>query len=321
MLPAPQRRVAVVITRPLVAAAALFLTLASLDIGSALAVTLGFRESFPLSGGLAGWSGGAFYDNPGAGGAGGGADDGFLSMTVAGFAGNLGGTSFGADYTGNWQTAGISEIRLWLKDIGADDPIEIHCGIGYNTSPTARNFWQYNTGFIPSTTGWTQYTVPLNGPGGWTRIIGTTGTFANAIQNVDRLHFRHDLSPYMQTPDPVIGDFGIDEILLTNGTVGVEDGPIAAGQPVMLGAPFPNPSRGPLALSLHAGSAGPVTIEIVDVQGRLMRRERLAPAAAGPRLWMWDGRDDRGALVAPGSYRARAFGAEGGTSRSFVVVR
>jgi hypothetical protein len=58
---------------------------------------------------------------------------------------------------------------------------------------------------IPPLNAWGEYVVSLTGGGvGWTRLLGT-GTFANALTVVDRVHVRHDLRPSFRsrTSDPV----------------------------------------------------------------------------------------------------------------------
>src|SRR5207247_5845633 len=85
---------------------------------------------------------------------------------------------------------------------------------------------------------------------GWTQIQGS-GTFLNARQNVGTILLRHDHAPFTSSPDPIQADVGIDRLLLTNGTVGVEGAPNAAvRRPVQLAPPLPNPSRGAVTLSL-----------------------------------------------------------------------
>ena len=275
------------------------------------AAVLGFREDFPTANGTAGWAGGALVDNPGAGGAPGSAD-GWLRVTRD-IVQQLGTNSTGAEYTGNW-TAGITQVRLWLTDPGTNEDLEIHFGLGVAFT----NFWQYNVGFIPPDHAWAPFVVDL-GSAAWTRIVGASGTFADAKASVERILLRHDKAPYGQSPDPIMGDFGVDRILLTNGIVGVDDAPVVTTLPVQLAAPYPNPSAGPVALAFQLAESGPVRLEVVDVSGRRVRSAERS-FAAGPNTWMWDGRDDHGARVAPGSYRVRAIGAGGGTSRPLVRI-
>src|SRR6185503_8976651 len=115
--------------------------------------TAGFVENWPGTS-LEGWGGGATYSNPGTGGVG-GAGDGFL-MVNRPLIGNLGTTSQGTEYVGNWTAAGIVAVKLWLKDVGGNQALEIHFAIG-----NGGNFWQYNLGFLPPEANWQEFTVDL----------------------------------------------------------------------------------------------------------------------------------------------------------------
>lgn len=168
--------------------------------------TPGFLEEFSGAS-LGGFTSIATLTNPGTGGYL-GAGDGFLRIASA--AGNLGAnSSLSLDYAGNFQAAGVTEIRVYLNDVGTDQALEMHLGIGNQT-----NMWQYNTGFLPPNGAWGEYVVPLNGPAGWTQIVGLANTFQNAIQNADRILIRHDLAPYTQSPNTITGDVGVDHIQL-----------------------------------------------------------------------------------------------------------
>ena len=101
-------------------------------------------------------------------------------------------------------------MKLSLNDVNADEPLEIHFAIG-----NGANLWQYNAGFSPPEHAWQEFTVNLGSASNFTQTIGT-GTFQSALENVDRIQIRHDLAPYMQAPDKILGDVGIDNLLLTN---------------------------------------------------------------------------------------------------------
>jgi hypothetical protein len=170
------------------------------------APTPGFVETWPGTS-LQGWGGGSAYSNPGAGGLGGGADGFLVVSTPMGF--NLGAMSSGPEYTGNWQAAGVLSVRVWLNDIGTDNPLEIHFGIG-----TLSNFWQYNVGFLPPSQSWQEFVVDLSSSANWTQIVGA-GTFDSALQTADRVLFRHDVVPYVMVPDQIQADLGIDNLHLS----------------------------------------------------------------------------------------------------------
>ena len=276
---------------------------------------LGFIEEFP--GTSIGTWGAAFtlVTNPGSGGYL-GPGDGYLKLQTT-MSNQFGARSFDEQYTGNWTAAGITQVRLWLNDVGTDDPLEIHFSVGDGTA----NFWQYNVGFVPPLHAWGVFVVDLTSGANWTQILGS-GTFASALTTVDRIHLRHDPPPFAHVPtppDPIVADLGLDHILLTDGLVGVGPSPRVTN-PVELAPPYPNPSRGPVSLVVRAADAGPITIQIVDAAGRAVRRAVLPDAGSGHRTWMWDGTNDAGRRVPAGYYRVHAIGPSGGMSRPLMRV-
>jgi FlgD Ig-like domain len=282
-------------------------------VHGAAAAVLGFREEWPLAGNTDGWGGGSVYANPGTGGVLGNGD-GFLVISTAAPTAKLGGFGSNLELAGDYPAAGISEIRLWLNDVGNSDPLEMHVSIGNGT-----NLWQYNVGFHPPHNQWAEFVVDLTNSANFTHTVGL-GTFAAAMGTVDRILIRHDLAPFAQTPDPIQADVGVDHLLLTNGVVGVAGpGPLAPRAP-QLALPYPNPSRGDVRLGVNAFEDGAVTLEIVDLAGRRVRSARLE-GGVGLRSWVWDGRDAAGRLTAPGVYHVRVSGRLGGETRALVRVR
>jgi hypothetical protein len=81
--------------------------------------------------------------------------------------------------------------------------------------------------------------------------------------------------------------------------------------PVVRLAAAPNPFRAVTRIDAPAGS----TVRIVDVSGRVVRRARIDGTM--PAL-LWDGHDERGALVQPGLYFLRCDG-DAGTQHAKVV--
>jgi hypothetical protein len=187
---------------------------AALSAPAALGAPLvGFVEDWPgIS--LGSWGGGAELTNPGTGGWG-GADDGFLLVSTP-FPAHLGTMSPGPEYAGDWIAAEVDKIHVWLNDVNAAEALEIHFAIG-----NGANFWEYNEGFVPPHNAWKEFVVDLTSSAAFTRIIGQ-GTFQAALQRVDRIHLRHDLAPFIQSPDYIQGDLGIDRLLLTNDAVPVQ---------------------------------------------------------------------------------------------------
>lgn len=300
----------------LVGASAALLLVAMLASPAPAAPAPGLVESWPDSGSTDLWGGGAVYANPGHGGAG-GASDGYLKITTT-LAGNLGTRSNGTTYVGDWLAAGITHVYLWLDDVGNPDPLEIHFLVGSNN-----NRWSFNAGFVPPNNQWALYTVDLTDSSNWTQTVVPPGggSFALALQHVDVVNVRHDHAPFLQNPDDLAGDFGLDELTLSALT-GITPHPAwAKPAPLVLHAPAPNPARAPLAFSFETFTDEPVRAQVVDARGTIVRTAALGTEPSGLHTWAWDGVDDTGRRAAAGVYRVRITAPSGGMSRPFVLLR
>jgi hypothetical protein len=162
--------------------------------------------------------------------------------------------------------------------------------------------------------------VDLSPAAGWTHIINNEvgGSYLSAIQNVNRLVIRNDQAPYVQHPDTITADVGLDEFSIIGGNSGVPLAGPGINRPVELAPPYPNPSRGDVVLTMQVFDSSPVMIEVLDAAGRVVRRARIESGGPGSRSWTWDGITDGGSIAPAGYYRVRAFDAHGGTSRSLV---
>jgi hypothetical protein len=135
----------------------------------------------------------------------------------------LGVYSDGAEYTGDWIAAGVRSVQFWLNDVGADEPVEVHLGIGVSNL----NFWQYDVGFQPPHGAWQQYLVDLTDSTRFTQLFGT-GSFSAALRTANKIHFRHDRAPFLpepnQEPDLIAADVGIDRVELSTSAVPARPG-------------------------------------------------------------------------------------------------
>jgi hypothetical protein len=68
----------------------------------------------------------------------------------------------------------------------------------------------------------------------------------------------------------------------------------------------PNPARGAMGFELGLPEAGTASLEVADIQGRVVRKIEAGVLEAGTHVLAWDGRDAAGLTVAPGIYLARA---------------
>jgi len=275
----------------------------------------GFVESFTGAGNLADWDSQALRTNPGTGGVG-GVGDGYLRIARTSDA-QLGARNVTTTYAGNWLTAGVDRVRFSLNDVDGNQNLEIHFVIG-----NSGNLWQYDTGFIPPENAWAEFTVDLRDTANFTAIINFLDeTYSTALQTADRILIRHDNAPYIQTPNSITGEFGLDEIKLQQSLIGVDPVVRPPSRAVLLAAPFPNPARGSATFAFETFDEGPVTLAVVDARGRIVFRTTVASGVAGRHSWTWDGRDADGRTAAAGVYRVRAWSAAGGTSRTLVLTR
>ncbi len=82
--------------------------------------------------------------------------------------------------------------------------------------------------------------------------------------------------------------------------------------------PNPAPSAG-TTLTWTLPRAGRISVEIVDVGGRLVRRLHGGPAPAGPGSIRWDGRGEDGRPARAGTYFARILDASGTTAAAKIA--
>ncbi|MDZ7374105.1 MAG: fibronectin type III domain-containing protein [candidate division KSB1 bacterium] len=85
-----------------------------------------------------------------------------------------------------------------------------------------------------------------------------------------------------------------------------------------LAAPCPNPFRTSTTLELNMPQRGPVTVDVIDVRGRLVRRVHEGELPAGRNLLVWDGKAEDGVPAPAGAYFVVARTGRGVTSRPVV---
>jgi hypothetical protein len=179
--------------------------------GVSSGATKGIIDDFTAAG-TAGWGSQSNNSNPGTGGIGGTGDGYLLVVTLPdSFPGYLGSQSSNPSYAGDWVAAGITEATFYLNDVGSADPLEIHFLL--TGGPLGGTTWQYNVGFQPPNGTWQRYTVDASSGANWTQTRGAA-SFQDVLRDVARIHFRHDVAPYVGNPDPLAADLGVDEIAL-----------------------------------------------------------------------------------------------------------
>lgn len=180
--------------------------------GPVLGQTVGFVDDFS-SPGTNGWISINLNTNPGTGGVG-GPGDGYLNIEQLPDAFNFGSHNDGPNYAGDWTAAGITRVSFYLNDVNTDEDFSFHFLVtGAEGAIGGESSWMFNTGFQPPNGSWQQYSVDLTSDANWTQIRGSS-SLADVLADVSDAHFRHDLEPYVTSPDPIAGDIGIDNIML-----------------------------------------------------------------------------------------------------------
>jgi len=84
---------------------------------------------------------------------------------------------------------------------------------------------------------------------------------------------------------------------------------------------IPNPIATGANLSFQSSGLSPLTLSVYDTAGRLVRRQDLGTLPAGSHSHYWDGREERGSLLASGVYFIRITSTELEASTRVVLIR
>jgi FlgD Ig-like domain len=108
--------------------------------------------------------------------------------------------------------------------------------------------------------------------------------------------------------------------LVKTSLVGVSDEVAPAA--LAMSPPHPNPSTGAITLSITLPNADRLTVDILDLQGRVVRRIMSGESfGAGVRSISWDGRMVSGKSLAAGMYVVRATTRTLSVTRGLVVLK
>lgn len=98
-------------------------------------------------------------------------------------------------------------------------------------------------------------------------------------------------------------------------------GPTSNPRIAALPAPTPNPARSATSITFELPASEPVTLEIVDAAGRLIRTLLAAEAySAGRHSLRWDGNNRAGRRVASGIYFVRFIAGEHRSMQRIVIL-
>jgi hypothetical protein len=108
---------------------------------------------------------------------------------------------------------------------------------------------------------------------------------------------------------------------LSHGITGVEEVALGEAPRLVVGAPYPSPTRGRAQVSLTLARSGPVAADIFDARGRLVRSLHAGTMEAGSHTLRWDGSSSSGAQAAAGVYWIRVASEDVRKTVKLVVVR
>lgn len=134
----------------------------------------------------------------------------------------------------------------------------------------------------------------------------------------------NDLFPRIEIRIPLHGDSAcVDTVLLIQAepTTPTVTGVESTSPELALRAVRANPFRDRAELVLHLARGGDVTIEVLDIQGRIVRRWVLEDLMEGDHPLVWDGRAASGESAATGVYLVRARQHDRGATARVVRMR
>ena len=121
----------------------------------------------------------------------------------------------------------------------------------------------------------------------------------------------------------VFGGIRRDDLHRANwaSVVGVEPSGSLVSASVRFASPRPNPATDHVGLEFELRRAGPVSIAVHDVGGRVVRRITDAEFDSGRHALTWDRRDDTGRTLAAGLYFIRLKADDAQLTRKALLVR
>jgi hypothetical protein len=107
-------------------------------------------------------------------------------------------------------------------------------------------------------------------------------------------------------------------IVVNDNATGVVDATLAG---LALAPPAPNPARDVVSLRFHGPADGPVTVEVLDTSGRVVKAWRAPSSSNREQSFAWDLRDETGRPIPAGRYFVRLRSDPSSVVRSFVLLR
>jgi hypothetical protein len=110
-------------------------------------------------------------------------------------------------------------------------------------------------------------------------------------------------------------------VLSMDSYTGVDDGAPAIAQTTLLRQNVPNPFNPTTLISINGGVPGIHTLEVFDVNGRLIRTLFQGEMDGGNRDITWDGMDNAGQATGSGAYFYRLTGPNTSDQKKMLLIR
>ena len=194
------------------------------------------------------------------------------------------------------QLNGATELKFWAKSHTDQYGLE-RFKVGVSTTGTAPADFTIISGanYIQAPLEWTEYVYPLSSYGRTPIRIG--------IQCVSN--------------DAFI--FFVDDVLITGATDG--DDPTAPVVVTSLNTNYPNPFNPSTTISYSVKDALPVTIEIYNVKGQLVKTLINEQKAAGTHTVVWNGTDNSNRPVSSGVYYYKMNAGKYSSTKKMIMMK
>lgn len=177
-----------------------------------------------------------------------------------------------------------------------------------------------------NTTDWHRHVMRDMAPTAGGTVVTFTGDLPQSAQTtvsftMDPIYVEAECSIVVWMQEAITKEvYNADWVLVTE-LGDLTSAPEALPLAMELGRNFPNPFNPSTAIPVSVERAGNARLEIVGVDGRVVRTLHDGDLAAGNREFRWDGTDAAGQGVASGVYLARLLSADGIQSRRLVLLK
>ncbi len=155
----------------------------------------------------------------------------------------------------------------------------------------------------------------------WQRVAEEIGAYVNLTGSVQFRFLACDLNNGGLV-EAAIDDFGIETLIADLTALPGDDAPQHWSLQLSQSRPNPfHPGDGPVTLRFSMAKAGPATVQVYDIAGRLVRTLAEGGQTAGEHSLHWDGKDDAGYNVSSGVYFYRLQTGGEQVSKSLVLIR